>query len=71
MKLVTIYNGLNPAEVNLVFSRLEAADFHPFIPDENTAFGTDGYTLSIGGMRIQIPDSEFAAAKEFLDTPVE
>jgi hypothetical protein len=71
MKFVTIYNGLNPAEVNLVYSRLEAADFHPFIPDENAAFVTDGYTLSIGGMRLQVPEDEVADAKEFLEAPTE
>jgi len=69
MKLVTIFTGFNPAEAQLVRSRLEAADFHPFIPDENAALGTEGYALSIGGIRVQVPDTEFSDAREFLDTP--
>lgn len=70
MNLVTIYNGANPADTQLVFSRLAAADFHPFIPNENSMFSMEGYGLAIGLNRIQIPEAEFAAAREFLDTPL-
>jgi len=71
MKLVTIYTGFNPAEAQLVRSRLEAAEFHPFIPNENSALGTEGYSMAVGGIRVQVPDTEFADAKQFLDTPAE
>ena len=71
MKMVTIFTGFNPAEAQLVRSRLEAAEFHPFIPNENSALGTEGYSLAVGGIRVQVPDIEFSDAREFLDTPVE
>ena len=71
MKLVTIYHGANPADTQLVFSRLEAANFHPFIPNENSMFSMEGYGLAIGLNLIQIPDEELAAAQEFLAPPVE
>jgi len=71
MKLAVVYTGLNPAETQLVRSRLEAAGFHPFIPNENSALGTEGYSLAVGGIRVQVPEDELAAAKEFLDTPFE
>ncbi len=71
MKLVTIYHGANPADTQLVFSRLEAANFHPFLPNENSMFSMEGYGLAIGLNQIQIPDDEWAAAKEFLDAPME
>ncbi len=71
MKLVTIYNGANPADTQLVFSRLEAANFHPFLPNENSMFSMEGYGMAIGLNQIQIPDDEFAAAKEFLATSAE
>jgi len=71
MKLVVVFTGFNPAESQLVRSRLEAAGFHPFIPNENSALGTEGYSLAVGGIRVQVPEDELAAAKEFLDTPVE
>jgi hypothetical protein len=71
MKLVTVFNGFNPAEAQLVRSRLEAAGFDPFIPNENSAFGTEGYSMAVGGIRVQVPEDQLALAKEFLDTPVE
>lgn len=71
MKPVTIYKAFNPADAQLVRSRLEAAGFHPFVADEMAALSMDGYALAAGGIRVQLPDSEFAAAVEFLDTPVE
>ena len=66
MKLVTIYHGANPADTQLVFSRLEAANFHPFIPDENSMFTMEGYGLAIGLNRIQVPEEEAGDVKEFL-----
>jgi hypothetical protein len=31
----------------------------------------DGYALAAGGIRVQLPDSEFVDAREFLDAPAE
>ena len=69
MKLVTIYRGFNPAETQLVRSRLDAAGFHPFVADELSALSIDGYALAAGGIRVQVPEDEAADAKEFLETP--
>ncbi len=55
----------------MVFARLAAAEFHPFLPNENAMFTMEGYGMAIGLNLIQIPETEFTAAKEFLDTPVE
>ena len=71
MNPVTIYKALNPADAQLVFSRLEAAGFHPFVADEIAALSMDGYALAAGGIRVQLPESEFADAKEFLAAPAE
>ena len=71
MKPVTIYKAFNPADAQLVRSRLEAAGFHPFVADEAAALSMDGYALAVGGIRVQLPESEFAAAREFLDAPAE
>ena len=71
MSPVTIYKALNPADAQLVCSRLEAAGFHPFVADELAALSMDGYALAVGGIRVQLPDSEFADAREFLDAPAE
>jgi hypothetical protein len=69
MNPVTLYKALNPADAQLVASRLEAAGFHPFVADEAAALGMEGYALAVGGIRVQVPDTEFAEAREFLDAP--
>lgn len=71
MKPVTVYKAFNPADAQLVCSRLEAAGFHPFVADELAALSMDGYALATGGIRVQLPDSEYAEAREFLDAPAE
>ncbi len=67
MELVTIFKAFSPAEAQLVRSRLEVADFHPFVADELSAFTTEGYTAAIGGIRVQVPENEVADAREFLN----
>jgi Putative prokaryotic signal transducing protein len=69
MSPVTIYKAFNPAEAQLVRSRLEAAGFHPFVADELSALSIDGYALAAGGIRVQVPENEAADAREFLETP--
>jgi len=69
MNLVTVTNVLNPAEAGLICARLEAAGFNPFMPDHFSAVNMDGYTLAIGGIRIQVPGDQVAAVKEFLAAP--
>lgn len=71
MNPTTVYKALNPADAQLVASRLEAAGFHPFVADEAAALGMEGYALAVGGIRVQVPDTEFAEAREFLDAPTQ
>jgi hypothetical protein len=66
MDFVTIFTGFNPAEAQLVRSRLEAAEFHPFVKDEYSALSMDGYALTVGGIKVQVPEAEAADAKAFL-----
>lgn len=69
MKLVTIFNAFNPAEAQLVRSRLEAAEFHAFVAGEAAALSMEGYALSVGGISVQVPEIEAADAREFLASP--
>ncbi len=71
MNPLTVYKALNPADAQLTASRLEAAGFHPFVADEIAALGNEGYALAIGGIRVQVPENEFAEARAFLDAPAE
>ena len=71
MPQVTVANALNPAEAGLICSRLEAAGFHPFLPDKNTARSMEGCSPAVGGIHIHVPETEAADAREFLTHPAE
>ena len=68
MQLVTIFTAFNPAEAQLVRSRLDAAEFHPVVKNELSALSMDGYALAAGGIQVQVPEDEAAEAKEFLNS---
>jgi hypothetical protein len=69
MSLVTVYTAFNPADAQLVRSRLDAAQFHPVVTHELSALSLDGYALAAGGILVQVPEEEAAEVKEFLATP--
>jgi hypothetical protein len=69
MSLVTVFTAFNPAEAQLARSRLDAAGFHAVVTNELSALSIEGYALAAGGIRVQVPESEAAAAREFLDAP--
>ena len=71
MNPTTIYKALNPADAQLIASRLEAAGFHPFVADEAAALGMEGYALAVGGIRVQVPEAEAVEARAFLDASAE
>jgi len=66
MSLVTIQTAFNPADAQLVRSRLDAAGFHPVVTHELSALSLDGYALAAGGILVQVPAEEAEEAKEFL-----
>ncbi len=66
MSLVTVSSAFNPADAQLIRSRLEAAGFHPIVTHELSALSLDGYALAAGGILVQVPEDEVANAKEFL-----
>jgi len=71
MDLVTISRSFNPADAQLIRSRLEAAGFHAVVVNELAALCFEGYALGTGGIRVQVPDAEAADAKEFLESPAD
>ena len=66
MDYVTIFKAVSTAQVQVIRSRLEAANFHPFVPDELSAFGSDPLALGESGIRVQVPADEAEDAREFL-----
>jgi hypothetical protein len=72
MKLITIHRALNPAEAQLVRSRLDAEGFTVFVQHELSALSLDGYVQAAGGILVQVPAAEADEAREFLaDAPLE
>ena len=68
MSFVTILISLIPMDAELACSRLEAAGMHPEVINETSAILT-GAPLASGGIRLQVPDNEEAAARELLNAP--
>jgi hypothetical protein len=68
MEMITVFTAFNPAEAQLTCSRLDAAQFHPVVKNEISALSMDGYALAAGGIQVQVPDSEAAEAREFLNS---
>jgi Putative prokaryotic signal transducing protein len=71
MNLVTVATNFNLAEAGLVCARLEAAGFHPFMGNENASSWLGGTMSTATLLRIEVPENEAEAAKEFLDAPAE
>lgn len=70
MELVTVFRTFNEAEAQLIRSRLESENFHPFLANEysNAALGGGSPATSL---RIEVPEEEAAEAREFLAAPAE
>jgi hypothetical protein len=67
MGLVTVARAFNPAEAQLIRSRLDAAQFHAVVMHELSALSMDGYALAAGGILVQVPEDEANDAREFLN----
>ena len=69
MKSVTVFFAFNPAEAQLVRSRLDAAGLHPVVNHELSSLSLDGYALAAGGIRVEVPEDEEADARELIADP--
>ncbi len=70
-KLVTIGSYSTPFEANMVKSQLESAGIPAFIADEYTIGMNWLYSNALGGVKVQVPESQVCEAKEFLATEAE
>ena len=71
MDFVTIRRCLNPAEASLIACQLQSAGMDAFVRDEAAAFATEGYSLTVGGIRVQVPADQVADAELLLQAPLE
>jgi hypothetical protein len=66
MRLVTIYNSFFPAEAEVVRSRLEAANIPATVTHELSALSMEGYSLGVGGIKVQVLEDRVEEAKQLL-----
>lgn len=68
MKLVTVFQAFNPAEAQVVRSRLEASGFRVEVKNELSSLSIEGYSLAAGGILVQVPEDQESDARQLLDT---
>ncbi|MBI4324688.1 MAG: DUF2007 domain-containing protein [Chloroflexi bacterium] len=68
MQLVTVYQTFSPADAQLIRSRLEAANFQASIAHELSALSMEGYSMSTGGILVQVPDEQAEEARLLIRT---
>ena len=68
MKLVTVFSTFNPAQAQVVRSRLEASGFHAEVKNELAALSIEGYSMATGGIEVQVPEVEAVDARSLIDT---
>ena len=69
MSPVTVFQTFNPAEAQLVRSRLDAADIQAIVTHELSALSMEGYSMSTGGVRVQVPADQGEEAQALLALP--
>ncbi|MBI3418447.1 MAG: DUF2007 domain-containing protein [Verrucomicrobia bacterium] len=68
MALVTVFKSFNPAEAQLIRSRLDAADIDSVVNHELAGLSV-GYTLATGGVLVQVAEEDADAARELIEAP--
>ena len=66
MDLVTVFQTFNPGEAQLVRSRLEAAGFLAEVTHELSALSMEGYSMTTGGIRVEVPSDQADEAKQLI-----
>ncbi|MCW5558594.1 MAG: DUF2007 domain-containing protein [Verrucomicrobiae bacterium] len=66
MEWVTLTKVFNPAEADLIRSRLEAAGFTVMLKNMGAALSTEGYSMVTGGIWVQVPEASEADARALL-----
>lgn len=68
MELVTVYTAFSPADAQLIRSRLEAADILVYVTHELSALSMEGYSVSTGGIDVQVPADQAKKAREIIQS---
>ncbi len=70
---VTIFKTFSIAEAQLVCGRLQASGFDAAVTHELAALSMEGYSMSTGGVRVEVPADQAEEARQLLEQglPVE
>lgn len=63
---VTVFQCYNPAEADVVASRLAAAGLKPEVFNQLSALSMEGYSLATGGIQVKVPTAQADEAKALL-----
>ena len=66
MELVTVFRTFNPGEAQLIRSRLEAAGLTAEVTHELAALSMEGYSMSTGGVRVEVPADQADDARALI-----
>jgi len=66
--LVTVYRALNPADAQLIRSRLDAAGIAAEVAHELSSLSMEGYALAAGGIRVQVRAEDAAEARALIES---
>ena len=64
--LVTVYRALNPADAQLIRSRLDAAGIPVEVMHELSSLSMEGYALGAGGIRVQVRQQDAEEARALI-----
>ena len=64
--LVTVYQTFNPADAQLICSRLDAARLHASVMNESSSLTMGGYLVGAGGIQVQVPEEEAQDARDLI-----
>jgi hypothetical protein len=68
MEMITVFESGDPAEAQLIRSRLEVAGFDAVIPNELSTFNIEHGTAAPGGTSVQVPEDRAEEARALIKT---
>lgn len=71
MDRVTVFTAFNPVQAQIIGARLQAAGMDATVEGEIAALSMEGYSLSTGGIRVQVPSNEEYDARQLIDSDEE
>ena len=69
MRRITVFSTFNDAEAHVVRARLETAQLHPSVEHELVGSSAGGFSVSTGGILVQVPEDEAELARALLEAP--